>query len=306
MEIGGGFRIPDVLRAGGSRLVEVGTTNRTHVRDESARRPGDGRAMRIHSSNFRQLGFVAQPTLAEMAAVAHARTGDGAPAILIDDLGSAALLETTLRPRPRAHGPGESRRRGRHRHLQRRQIAGRAPGRSDRRQGGTDRDHATSSAARALRVDKMTLAALDATLLSYQRGRALVDIPVWQMIGADVADLAQRARTWRSALETACADTTAAFAVEEGESAVGGGSLPGETLPTRLLAVTVPDPELTARRCARRRRRWSAAFNGTRCSLTRTVLPAQEETLLAMSLRPSARRRRRTDSGAAAEEPRHG
>ena len=180
VEIGGGFRIPDVLRAGGSRLVEVGTTNRTHVRDyESARGPETAALMRIHSSNFRQLGFVAQPTLAEMAAVAHARTGDGAPAILIDDLGSGTLLETArfgLAPEPMVQ---ESLAAG----------ADIVTFSGDKLLGGPQAGLIVGKAelietmrrhpmARALRVDKMTLAALDATLLSYQRGRALVDIPV--------------------------------------------------------------------------------------------------------------------------------
>ena len=308
VEIGGGFRIPDVLRAGGARLVEVGTTNRTHVRDyENARGPETAALMRIHSSNFRQLGFVAQPTPAEMAAVAHAPTGAGAPAILIDDLGSGTLLETArfgLAPEPM---------------IQESLAAGAdiVTFSGDKLLGGPQAGLIVGKAelietmrrhpmARALRVDKMTLAALDATLLSYQRDRALVDIPIWQMIGADVADLAQRARTWRSALETACADTTAAFAVEEGESAVGGGSLPGETLPTRLLAVTVPDPELTARRLR-------TASSPVVCRIQRdtllfdprTVLPAQEETLLA-TLSAAVNATATMGGGDAAEEPRHG
>ncbi len=115
--------------------------------------------------------------------------------------------------------------------------------------------------ARAVRVDKMTLAALDATLLSYQLGRAPAEIPIWQMIGATTADLEQRARRWHSELG-ALAETD----VLAGESTVGGGSLPGETLPTHLLAVKCHRLDELARRLrARRKRRLSAVSNRRRC-----------------------------------------
>jgi L-seryl-tRNA(Ser) seleniumtransferase len=92
--------------------------------------------------------------------------------------------------------------------------------------------------ARALRVDKMVLAALDATLRSYQRGRAVAEVPVWQMIDATPAQLAQRAESWQTVL----ADAGVSSQLLDGESAIGGGSLPGETLPTRLLSLPVESP----------------------------------------------------------------
>ncbi|MEZ4734920.1 MAG: L-seryl-tRNA(Sec) selenium transferase [Caldilineaceae bacterium] len=99
VEIGGGFRIPDVLRQSGARLVEVGATNRTHLRDFAGAVTAETAAfMRVHASNFKQIGFVAMPTLAELADLAHQQG-----VILIDDLGSGTLLETSaygLAPEP--------------------------------------------------------------------------------------------------------------------------------------------------------------------------------------------------------------
>jgi L-seryl-tRNA(Ser) seleniumtransferase len=96
--------------------------------------------------------------------------------------------------------------------------------------------------ARALRVDKMTLAALDATLRSYVRGRALEEIPVWRMISSPVHELRQRTEGWRQQLAAAGLSAS----VQEGESTMGGGSLPGETLPTWLLALDLPHPNEAA------------------------------------------------------------
>jgi L-seryl-tRNA(Ser) seleniumtransferase len=96
--------------------------------------------------------------------------------------------------------------------------------------------------ARALRIDKLTLAALDATLRSYLAGSANREIPIWQMISASLDVLHERASEWRAILRDAGIEAD----VEQGESAVGGGSLPGETLPTWLLALVVPQPESVA------------------------------------------------------------
>lgn len=243
VEIGGGFRIPDVLRQSGARLVEVGTTNRTHARDfAGAITESTAALMRVHSSNFRQIGFIAMPTLAEMAEIAHgARTAasDGAPAPsaplhLIDDLGSGTLIDTRtygLEPEPMVQesiaagadvvafsgdkllgGP----------------QAGILVGRAELI--GALRRHPM---ARALRVDKMTLAAMEATLHSYRTGRATDEIPVWQMISATLSTLGSRAIGWQGGLDEHGIDSY----LWNGESAVGGGSLPGETLPTMLLAL---------------------------------------------------------------------
>jgi L-seryl-tRNA(Ser) seleniumtransferase len=290
VEIGGGFRIPDVLRAGGAQLVEVGTTNRTHLRDfADALGPADGPArdageagsigamMRVHSSNFRQLGFVAMPALAELADLAHARG-----VILIDDLGSGTLLETA--PYGLAAEPT----------IQASVSAGAdlVTFSGDKLLGGPQagiivgkqplvarlRRHPL---ARALRVDKLTLAALEATLRAYRRGRAPQEIPVWQMIAAAPAELQARAARWQAHL----AAHGLAAEVWSGESAVGGGSLPGETLPTALLALACPAGDTPDALAARLRQGDPAVvcriqkdhlvFDG------RTVLPHQEQPLLA-------------------------
>ena len=276
VEIGGGFRIPDVLRQGGARLVEVGTTNRTHLHDFVQALTAETAAiMRVHSSNFRQLGFVTMPSLAELAALARDRG-----VLLIDDLGSGTLLDTT--PYGLAYEPTvqESVQSG----------AGIVTFSGDKLLGGPQagiilgrqpvvdqlRRHPM---ARALRVDKMTLAALEATLRAYRRGAAATEIPVWRMIAATGADLHSRVARWQAYLW----QYGISAALWEGESAVGGGSLPGETLPTWLLAVpcgaggqTSPQilnlaPGLTPwpHACGGARRLSSAVFRKTTWSLTR-------------------------------------
>jgi L-seryl-tRNA(Ser) seleniumtransferase len=230
VEIGGGFRIPDVLRQGGAHLVEVGTTNRTHLRDfADGITAATAALMRVHSSNFRQLGFVTMPSLAELAELAHAHG-----VLLIDDLGSGTLLDTG--PYGLASEPTvqESVRAG----------ADLITFSGDKLLGGPQagiilgrqaliaqlRRHPM---ARALRVDKMTLGALEATLRAYRHGRATTEIPVWRMIAATPGELRTQAERWGAHLAQHGIPT----AVWEGESAVGGGSLPGETLPTFLLAI---------------------------------------------------------------------
>ncbi len=243
VEIGGGFRIPDVLVQGGARLVEVGSTNRTHTRDfERAITADTAALLRVHSSNFRQIGFVAMPSLAEMATVAHDSTGHN-PILLIDDLGSGSLLDT------RVYGLAAE-------PLVQESLAAGADlvtFSGDKLLGGPQAGIIAGRAplievlrrhplARALRVDKSTLAALEATLRAYDRGRAVDEVPVWRMIAATRESLEARAEGWRLAL---AADAIVATVIA-GESAVGGGSLPGETLPTHLLAISTDQPDAVA------------------------------------------------------------
>lgn len=274
VEIGGGFRIPDVLRQSGARLVEVGTTNRTHLHDFIYAVSAESAAiMRVHGSNFKQLGFVTMPSLAELTAAAHARG-----LLLIDDLGSGTLIDTAaygLAPEPTVQqsvaagadiitfsgdkllgGPQAGIVVGRTEHVERLQ---RHP------------------MARALRVDKLTLAALEATLYSYRHGRAVQEIPVWRMIAATIADLQARAAGWQTFL----AAQNIVAEVHPGESAVGGGSLPGETLPTALLAIDHPAPDLVAAALRRQLTPVICRIQQDRLLFDpRTVLPEQEETLL--------------------------
>lgn len=274
VEIGGGFRIPDVLRQSGARLVEVGATNRTHLRDfADAVTPQTAAFMRVHASNFKQIGFVTMPTLPEMAALANQKG-----VILIDDLGSGTLLETSaygLAPEPTVQAS----------------IAAGADlitFSGDKLLGGPQagiivgrkewiaqlRRHPM---ARALRVDKLTFAALDATLRSYQRGCAVAELPVWQMISATVGELTARVQSWQTQLSALPVETQ----IISGESAVGGGSLPGETLPTVLLAIHHPTPDTIA--AALRRQNPPVVCRIQQDQLLfdpRTILPFQENAFL--------------------------
>jgi L-seryl-tRNA(Ser) seleniumtransferase len=234
IEIGGGVRIPEIVRRAGAKLIEVGTTNRTRVADfEAPLAAGVATiVLRVHPSNFRQEGFVEGPDPAGLAALAH-RHG----AIVVDDLGSGALLSTERfglahEPTPRERlaagadvvtfsgdklvgGP----------------QAGLVVGRADL-VGRMRRD----PLARAMRPDKMTLAGVAATLGLYRAGLAETAIPVWLAIGRPVADLRARAKSIAAVLGTHAS-------VVDVRSTVGGGSLPGETLPSVAVAVRSGSPD---------------------------------------------------------------
>ncbi len=227
VEIGGSFRIPDVMRQSGAKLVEVGTTNRTYVRDyEEAITPRTAALLRVHSSNFRVVGFVHEATLEEMVEVGRRH---GVP--VLDDLGSGCFLETTTFGL--AHEPTVQE-----------SVAGGAGltlFSGDKLVGGPQAGIIVGVAgwvarlkrhplARALRPDKTRLAALEATLRHYLRGEAVEKVPVWRMIATPLAEIEGRAKSWADALGGRCE-------VVPGESMVGGGSLPGSTLPTRLVAI---------------------------------------------------------------------
>lgn len=274
VEIGGGFRIPEVMAQSGARLVEVGTTNRTYITDY-ANAVGEETAalLRIHWSNFRIVGFTHQASLEELVALGRER---GIP--LIDDLGSGALLDTA--PYGLAHEPAA-------------QESVEAEAElicfsGDKLLGGPQagiilgrsqwieqlREHPL---ARAVRVDKTTLAGLQATLLHYLRGEAEEKIPVWRMISQDADGLRERADAWVSTL----AEDGIEAEVIGGRSPVGGGSLPEETLPTWLVSLAVP----SADRLSRRLREGSPPVVGRvddgRLILDpRTVLAEQDEALI--------------------------
>ena len=274
VEIGGGFRIPVVLAQSGARLVEVGTTNRTYARDYAAAIGTDTAAiLRVHPSNFALQGFVHRPELGELATVAHDRS-----LLLLDDLGSGALLDTT--PLGLAHEPtvqesiaagadvvcfsGDKLLGGPQSGL----IAGRAE---------PLRLIARHPLARAVRIDKLSLAAAEATLRQYVLGEAERDLPVWHMLRRPLAELEAQVRDWQRQLAVAYLGTK----VVEGRSTIGGGSLPGETLPTWLLAVLAPDVDAFARRLRRQHPAIVCRIQHDALLLDpRTVLPDEEQALV--------------------------
>ena len=230
VEIGGGFRIPDVMRESDARLVEVGTTNRTYLRDyDEAIGEETAALMRVHASNFRLTGFAHSVPLSELAGLAHQRS-----LLLIDDLGSGCLLDTRPFGLAAEPTPQESLAAGADLVL----FSG------DKLLGGPQagivigkRDLVSTlrrhPLARAVRLDKTSVAGLAATLLHYLRGEAQAAVPVWRMIAAPLSDLERRARRW----SRACRRVGAPAQVMDGRSMVGGGSLPEESLPSRLLAL---------------------------------------------------------------------
>jgi L-seryl-tRNA(Ser) seleniumtransferase len=233
VEIGGGVRIPEIVRRAGARLVEVGTTNRTRVEDYDVPLR-EGRAamvLRVHPSNFTVSGFTESPDPAELAALAHAHG-----ALVLDDLGSGALLDTAAFGL--AHEPTPTER-----------LAAGADlvvFSGDKLVGGPQAGLIVGRAdlvgrlrkdplARAVRPDKATLVGVAATLGLYRAGLATTEIPVWRMIATPLAALRARADALAARVPGAAAVALAAT--------IGGGSLPGETLPSFGLAVAARSAE---------------------------------------------------------------
>lgn len=225
VEIGGRFRIPDVLRESGARLVEVGTTNRTYVEDYANAITDETAAiLRVHRSNFQVTGFTARPELGELATLAREHS-----ILLLDDLGSGCLVETAdygIEHEPTVResldGGAELTLFSGDKLLGGPQ-AGLIVGRGELVE--TLRRHPL---ARALRVDKLTIAALNATLMAYVAGTEREEIPVWSMLALEREQLEPRARVWAEAGEGR---------VVESRSMIGGGSAPGAGRPTWCAAL---------------------------------------------------------------------
>lgn len=235
VEIGGGFRVPDVMAQSGARLVEVGTTNRTYARDyERAITEETAALLAVHWSNFRIIGFTAQPELSELAELSHRRG-----LLCLEDLGSGSLLDAA--PYGLIHEPtvGDSLSAGvdvvcfSGDKLLGGPQAGIIAGRAE-----LVERVAAHPLARAVRADKTALAGIAATLRHYLRSDVTETIPVWRMIAAPVDRLEERCRAW-----LACLEQRDCLEIVASRAAVGGGSLPGETLESRALAV----PEAAAR-----------------------------------------------------------
>jgi L-seryl-tRNA(Ser) seleniumtransferase len=236
VEIGGGFRMPDIMRQSGAKLLEVGTTNRVRLSDYEESLDESSLILRAHRSNFKMIGFTEEPDLKSIVDVAH-RAGK----LVVDDLGSGALLDTSVYGM--AHEP-----------MVQESLAAGADVvcfSGDKLLGGPQAGLIVGRAdvmariakhplARAVRADKMTLAGIAATLMHYLRNEAEVELPVWRMMAMPPEAARLRASQWAQALGTG--------EVRPSESTLGGGSLPGESLPTHVLSLHSGRPDELLRR----------------------------------------------------------
>jgi L-seryl-tRNA(Ser) seleniumtransferase len=239
VEIGGSFRIPDIMARSGAALVEIGTTNRTHRTDYEAALGADTRVLlKVHRSNFQLSGFIADVPAREVAEVAHARS-----ALCLYDLGSGLLLDLSpwgLSGEPTVRDAVTS-------------GADVVTFSGDKLLGGpqagillgSDTAIAACRAdpiARAVRADKLTLAALEATLGLYRDPEvARAEIPVLRMLTEDLEGVKRRGEALQKGVGKAAE-------LVEGESEVGGGSFPGAKLKTWLVAIRHPAPDILAAR----------------------------------------------------------
>ena len=228
VEIGGDFRVPDVMASSGTRMIEVGTTNRTHLEDYRRAINGNTRLlMRVHPSNYRIVGFASSPTRAELSALGretelplYEDAGSG----LLEDLRNYGVIDEPVVREIVEQGvdvvsfSGDK--------LLGSVQAGLIVGK--REIVSRLRKHPLY---RALRSDKIRLAALEATLASHQRDPA--EVPVMQMLSLTADKLAQRAQSLVDGLD-------AKFELITGESTLGGGAGPTSTFPTTLIAITHP------------------------------------------------------------------
>jgi L-seryl-tRNA(Ser) seleniumtransferase len=236
IEIGGSFRMPDVMRMSGAVLREVGTTNKTHLRDyEEAIGERTGAILRVHHSNYRIVGFAEEPGIEDLVALGRKRSLP-----VIDDLGSGALVDLGrygLEPEPLV--PASIR-----------AGATVACFSGDKLIGGPQSGIIVGQAEtiarikknplkRAFRVGKLTIAALEATLKLFLNPDALPRVhPVYAMLSLGLDDLERRARRLERSLKRApAAASGVAITIQDGESQVGSGSVPAEFLPTKLLCL---------------------------------------------------------------------
>ncbi len=305
IEIGGSFRIPDVMKQSGAKLIEVGSTNKVHLRDyeealsesfsksvsirESAKKSVSESAsiresvkesvfrsvvIRAHRSNFKIIGFTEEPSLKEICDLAHAHD-----AIVIDDLGSGTFFN--VEKYGLTHEPTilESLAAG----------ADVVTFSGDKLLGGPQAGIIIGKKAlldkikkhplaRAVRADKTRLAGITATLLHYLKDEAETEIPIWRMISQTPESLKARAEHWQRELAPS---TSLRMSVVPAESTVGGGSLPGESLPTFVLSLELPKPDKFLAKLRQQTPAIIARTENDRVLLDpRTVLPDQEPILL--------------------------
>ncbi|HEY1420335.1 MAG TPA: L-seryl-tRNA(Sec) selenium transferase [Candidatus Dormibacteraeota bacterium] len=270
VEIGGSFRMPDVMRLSGARMVEVGTTNRTRAGDyEDALTSRTAALLRVHTSNFLVTGFTASASLAEMSEVAR-RHG----LLLIDDLGSGAAaslgdeptVEESLQHCDVVTFSGDKLLGG--------PQSGIVLGRGEAGIASVKK-MARHPLARAVRIDKLTLAALEVTLRQRITGK-LDEIPVERMLRQPAQDVRRRAAMWCVKLDERGVGTR----LIEGESAVGGGSMPGHPIPTFLIALDGPASRLAAALRHGEPPVIARIEKDACCLDPRTVLKGEDETLI--------------------------
>ena len=228
VEIGGGFRIPDIISNSSANLVEIGTTNKTYVHDyETAINDKSGCILMVHTSNFKITGFTHSADISDLVKLSSSK---GLP--IIQDLGSGTLIDTrdfNLDYEPTIQDSIKS-------GIDLVLFSG------DKLLGGPQSGIIVGKKkyldlikkhpiARAIRIDKLNLTALSSTLLHYIKGEAIDKIPVWKMISADIESLKARVIDWQNKI-------TIESNIIEGQSTIGGGSLPGQILPTYLLSIS--------------------------------------------------------------------
>jgi L-seryl-tRNA(Ser) seleniumtransferase len=270
VEIGGGFRLPDVMQQSGAKLIEIGATNKVHLEDyEQALLEPSTLVLHAHRSNFKMIGFTEEPEWKEIIPLAHSHN-----ALCIDDLGSGALLPTERYGLTHEPTVQESLKAG----------SDLVCFSGDKLLGGPQSGIIIGKAAliekikkhplaRALRADKLCLAALSATLLHYLKNDAERAIPIWRMMALTPEQIRQTAQLW--------AEQIGEGEVVAGESTVGGGSLPGESMLTFMLALKVKSPSKFQEKLQRQQPPIIARIENGRILLDpRTVLPEQDGALL--------------------------
>jgi L-seryl-tRNA(Ser) seleniumtransferase len=282
VEIGGSFRIPDIMRKSGAILREVGTTNKTRLADyERAIGPQTALLLKVHPSNYRIVGFTAQVSLREVASLGRRRR---IPVLM--DQGSGNLLDLGrygVRDEP---GVGDALSAGADLVCCSgdKLLGGPQAGLLIGRPGLIKRTR-ENPLSRALRVDKITYAALEAALLEYLRGSAVDDLPVMRMIALTPEAIAQRAERLARAVSSGAAGHLD-IEVVSGGSLLGGGSAPEETLPTALLALR--SRQLSARVIEERLRGGStpiiARIEGKRVLLDLRTVPEEADGMVAQAL----------------------
>ncbi|MCC6147167.1 MAG: L-seryl-tRNA(Sec) selenium transferase [Anaerolineaceae bacterium] len=270
VEIGDGFRIPEVMRQSGAKLVEVGATNRVNLVDyKEALQNQAALVLHAHQSNFKIIGFTSEPPISEIILMAHAHK-----TWFVDDLGSGALLDTARFGL--SHEPS----------IQESLAAGAdlVCFSGDKLVGGPQAGILAGRAdliakikrhpiARTVRADKLCLAALSATLMHYLKDEAEREIPIWQMIAKTPREIEIHARHWQENLGVG--------EIIPGFSTVGGGSLPGDTLSTYLLALKVQQPNRFLKRLRLANPPIIARVQDDRVVLDpRTLLPDQDGAFL--------------------------